>query len=144
MNRVERVVDRLPEGFAALRSEADAEGFRNMTRLADDWASGTERFTDPGALFAAYDADTLAGVGGVTREPSDPALLRMRRFYVRPAFRRRGHGEALVRAVLDLARGHVLLVHSSDVAMPFWDAAGFGRSTRPGITHERAVGAGRR
>ena len=141
MSRVERVVTDLPAGFDALRTEADAEAFRNMARLAGDWASGAERFAGPGsALFAAFDGEVLAGMGGVTREPSDPGgpLLRMRRFYVRPAFRRRGHGEALVAAALDVARGHRVLVHSSDDAMRFWDAAGFARSIRPGITHEIA------
>lgn len=53
MSRVERVVTDLPADFDALRAEADAEGFRNMSRLAGDWASGAERFAGPGsALFA--------------------------------------------------------------------------------------------
>lgn len=142
MSRIERVVSALPDGFDELRSDADDEGFRNMARLAADWASGAERFDAPGAaLFAAFDGDLLAGLGGVTREPTEPegALRRMRRFYVRPAFRRRGHGEALVAAALGTAQGNLVLVHSSAYAMPFWDAAGFDRSTRPGITHERAL-----
>lgn len=140
MSRIERVVDALPDGFDELRADADGEGFRNMARLAEDWASGVERFDEPGTgLFAAFDGALLAGLGGVTREPTDPDLVRMRRFYVRPAFRRRGHGEALVAAALDVARGNRVLVHSSGYAMRFWDAAGFDRSTRPGITHERAL-----
>jgi hypothetical protein len=30
-------------------------------------------------------------------------------------------------------------VHSSEHAMRFWDDVGFARSTRPGVTHERAL-----
>jgi hypothetical protein len=45
----------------------------------------------------------------------------------------------LARAVLDASRGNVLLVHSSEYAMRFWDDVGFARSARPGITHERAL-----
>lgn len=142
MSRVERVVAALPDGFDDLRADADAEGFGNMARLAADWTGGVERFDAPGtALFAALDGGVLAGLGGVTREPTDPggAVRRMRRFYVRPAFRRRGHGEALVAAALRVAGGNLVLVHSSEHAMRFWDDVGFARSTRPGVTHERAL-----
>ena len=144
MGRIERVGDRLPEGLDTLRAAAQDEGFRHLTRLVADWESALERFEAPGcALFAVFDAEELVGVGGLTREPTAPEapLLRARRFYVHPAFRRRGHGEALVDAVVAVARDHadVLLVHSSVGAMSFWDAAGFARSVRPGITHELAV-----
>jgi GNAT superfamily N-acetyltransferase len=75
----------------------------------------------------------------VTRDPVHPAALRVRRFYVHPDLRRRGHGETLANAVLEHSRGHLLLVHSSEYAMRFWDDVGFARSTRPGITQERAL-----
>lgn len=50
------------------------------------------RFDHPGeSLLAAHHAGELVGVGGVTAEPL-AGRYRMRRFYVRPAFRHRGIG----------------------------------------------------
>ena len=65
----------------------------NRRRLASDWASGAMRFDRPGeALLAAYSEGVLAAIGGITIDPIVPDALRMRRFYVRPAFRRTGIG----------------------------------------------------
>ena len=38
MVQLVRVIDDLPDGFDALRAEADAEGFKAMSRLAAEWA----------------------------------------------------------------------------------------------------------
>ena len=47
------------------------------------------RFERPGeALLAAYSEGVLAAIGGITIDPIVPDALRMRRFNVRPAFRR--------------------------------------------------------
>jgi hypothetical protein len=74
-----------------MRREARAEGHQFLDRLASDWASGAMRFDRPGeALLAAYSEGVLAAIGGITIDPIVPDALRMRRFYVRPAFRRAG------------------------------------------------------
>ena len=95
MLQIVRVIDEFPEGFGALLAEAQAEGVRNMTLLAEQWTSGEQRFdADGAALFAAFVSGELAGVGGVSAESAHPAM-RMRRLYVRPIHRRSGVGRAL-------------------------------------------------
>ena len=95
------VRDALPAGFDALRAEALAEGFLQVERLAADWEAGTTRFDRDGeALLAARLNGVLVGIGGLTIEPVGPGALRMRRFYVRPVFRRIGVGRQLVTALL--------------------------------------------
>jgi GNAT superfamily N-acetyltransferase len=98
---LEPVVDDLPAGFDTLREEARAEGFRQVERLAADWTSRATRFDREGeALLAARVNGVLAGIGGLTLEPVITGAVRMRRFYVRPAFRRSGVGRELARALL--------------------------------------------
>ena len=85
--RLKRVVTELPAGFDVLGAEARAEGYRHIERLADEWIAGIMRFDHEGeALIAATLGLELAGIGGLTIDPSQPGPLRMRRFYVRAAF----------------------------------------------------------
>jgi GNAT superfamily N-acetyltransferase len=135
-----RIFDELPDGFDDLVAEASGEGVRNMALLADGWAKGA-RFQDDGeALLAAYLVGELAGVGGMTVEPasSEPAR-RLRRFYVRPAMRRRGVATALASALIHegLDRVGLLTVNAgaSEVAGPFWEAQGFVADTSGPWTH---------
>src|SRR6516165_2427977 len=91
MPTLQRVIEELPATLAALREEARAEGYRFVERLVTDWESGTIRFDRQGeALLAARLHCVLAGIGGLTFHPVVPDALRMRRFYVRPAYRRSG------------------------------------------------------
>jgi len=41
MLTLQPVVDRLPVGFDAIRTEAGAEGYRFIERLIEEWAIGT-------------------------------------------------------------------------------------------------------
>jgi hypothetical protein len=92
--RFHRVVDELPA--------ARAEGHNFLDRLANDWASGAIRFDRYGeALLAAYSDDILASIGGITVDRVAPDALRMRRFYVRSAFRRAGIGREIAHALLE-------------------------------------------
>jgi GNAT superfamily N-acetyltransferase len=103
---LEPVLDALPVGFDALRAEALAEGFRQVERLAADWEAGKTRFDRAGeTLLAARLSGVLVGIGGLTMEPVVLGALRMRRFYVRPAFRRIGVGRQLVTWPAWLASG---------------------------------------
>ncbi|MDZ4374430.1 MAG: GNAT family N-acetyltransferase [Phenylobacterium sp.] len=128
MVQLVRVQDALPEGFAYLRSEADAEGFRAMSRLAAEWAATPEMFA---CLLAAPDGMSgLDGIGGLTLEPepAGQAAMRMRRLYVRPGARRRGVGRTLVNALLQEALDGVSLVTinaGGTLAPAFWEALGF-------------------
>ena len=91
MLQLVRIFDELPDGFDDLVAEASGEGVRNMALLADGWAQGARFQHDGEALLAAFLAGDLAGIGALSVEPaaSEPAR-RLRRFYVRPAMRRRG------------------------------------------------------
>jgi GNAT superfamily N-acetyltransferase len=127
----------LPAGFDTLRAEARGEGFRQIERLATDWETHTTRFNREGeALLAAHMNEVLAGVGGLTIEPVVPDALRMRRFYVRPAFRRAGVGRELVMALLVRTHSDQLItVNAAPRSVSFWESIGFTPDQRDGHTH---------
>lgn len=140
-----RVVETLPDGFDVILRAAESEGVRNMAMLAVQWASGEQRFDEPGALFGALVDGDLAGVGGVTVEAgaSQPAM-RMRRLYVLPMFRRFGVGRRLAGAMMQqgFQAAPLLTVNAaaSEAAGPFWEAIGFERTdATPGATHAQRL-----
>jgi GNAT superfamily N-acetyltransferase len=143
--RIDRVVEALPTGFETMRSEALAEGYRFLERLATDWASGPLRFTKPGEMLLAASSDgVLAGIGGLTVDPVLPEALRMRRFYVRKAFRRFGIGQRLAAALLEqaIARGCPVTVNAAPGSAAFWESLGFLPDERDGHTHLLGVSPG--
>ena len=136
--RLERVITELPAGFDLLRAEARAEGFRHVDRLADEWKAGTMRFDRQGEVFiAAHLHEDLAGLGGLTIDPSQPDALRMRRFYVRAPFRRAGIGRAIAEDLLAQARafGRPVTVNAGAGSEPFWLSLGFVSEVCNGHTH---------
>jgi len=115
----------LPDGFDALRTEADAEGHRYMSRLATEWIEAPELFI---ALLAARQDGTLLGIGGMTSEPTEPTAIRMRRLYVVRAGRGQGVARSIVNALLNEALGQTDLVTvyaGNPGAERFWEALGF-------------------
>src|SRR5271168_3003974 len=104
----------LPEpGVEILQSEAQVEGYDFIEALVEDWESGTNRFDAPGeALCGCLDQGLLVAVGGLNCDPfaGRPDVGRIRRVYVRPAWRNRGIGRALVTALVDEARTHFACV----------------------------------
>jgi GNAT superfamily N-acetyltransferase len=131
------VRDALPAGFDALRADALAEGFRQVERLAADCEAGGTRFDRDGeALLAVRLHGVLVGIGGLTIEPVVPGALRMRRFYVRPAFRRIGVGRHLVTALLAHVDGdRSITVNAAPASIAFWESLGFNPDPRDGHTH---------
>ena len=131
----------LPAGFDTLRDEARDEGHAHMERLAADWVTGVNRFDAAGeALLSAFVAGTLAGIGGITIDPAGTTALRMRRFYVRPAFRRHGVGRRMAEALIaqaSHASEHLVLNAETELAARFWEALGFVPDRRDGHTHVR-------
>lgn len=129
----------LPDRFELLRAEAAAEGFNHIETLWTEWQDGTNRFSRPGEMLAAATIDgELAGLGGITEDFVDRAGLRMRRFYVRPGFRRRGVAGALASFVLEqtVPLGRPITLHTETVeGAAFWEAMGFVRIEREKTTH---------
>jgi GNAT superfamily N-acetyltransferase len=136
--RLDEVVDGLPAGFEALRTESQAEGYRHLDRLAADWASGAIRFKgNHEALLVACFGGDLAAIGGLTLDPVIPDALRMRRFYVAKRFRRCGIGRRLAAALLERSAqaGYPVTVNAAAGSAPFWEALGFVADKRDGHTH---------
>lgn len=136
--RLVRVTEALPDGFAALRAQAEVEGDRHLGRLAAEWAERPAMFH---ALMTAWRDGGLVAVGAITDEPEPAAesAWRMRRLYVAPAVRRQGVARTLVNALLQEALGAVRLVtvHAPAAeAGRFWEAMGFAAVAGRAWSHE--------
>ena len=109
-----------------LLTESEAEGYRFIRRLREDWLSGANRFDRPGeALFGCHEGGRLVAIGGLNRQSG--TVGRLRRVYVRPGVRRKGVGRALV--------GHIL-AHASQ----FFDTVVLRTDTVGGDAFYRALG----
>jgi GNAT superfamily N-acetyltransferase len=134
----EPAVGALPQGLDVLRREAQAEGFRFVERLATEWASGEKRFDRVGEILLALRVTgELAGIGGLTVDSVVAGAPRMRRFYIRPAFRRHGLGRLLAQSLLDRARasGRLVTVNAGAGSERFWEALGFRSAPADGHSH---------
>lgn len=123
--------------LSAIDCRRRSQSHLHITRLIGDWSAGAVRFERDGErLLAAYVAEGLAGIGGMTIEPTMSGALRMRRFYIRPAMRRRGIGRMLALSLLDHARPccSIVTVHvGNDAAAKFWESLGFQPRARTAI-----------
>ncbi|MBF9033599.1 GNAT family N-acetyltransferase [Rhodobacterales bacterium HKCCE2091] len=139
-----RVRDRLPDGFAALAAQAEAEGFAHMRRLAVDWASGVLRFDGSGeVLLSAWSGGRLVGIGGLTRDPDVSGALRMRRFHVLPGLRGQGIGTALALRLMADASAPLTVNPGNPAAARFWESLGFERHGDGPPSHRHAPIAAR-
>jgi GNAT superfamily N-acetyltransferase len=94
-------------GLESLQSEAQAEGYDFIDTLVEEWASAENRFDAPGEILCGHlDQGRLVAVGGLNCDPfaGRPDMGRIRRVYVRPAWRDKGIGRALVIALVEHAR----------------------------------------
>ncbi len=127
--------------------ESEAEWFRFLTRMQEEWRSGTNRFSLPGeGLFEARQDGRLAGICGLNVDPfaGDITVGRLRRMYVSKNSRRSGVGTALVNAAMAHAKGKFRVVRlrtDSEDAAAFYVACGFRVTDGTGrSTHEIVVG----
>lgn len=131
--RIERLTKASPDLFDALVAESERVGYRFVRRLADEWASGANRFDRPGeALFAARMDGRLIGACGLNVDPYMPGLGvgRVRHLYVLADYRRLGVGRRLVEQVLDAARGRfewLRLSTQNPAAARLYEQLGFER-----------------
>jgi GNAT superfamily N-acetyltransferase len=105
---VDPVRDLPSDALAPLIAESEREGWQFVRRLADEWTVGSNRFDRPGeGLFVARLGGSIIGVCGLNADPyaADGAIGRVRRLYVLRAYRGRGVGRQLVRAVIAAATG---------------------------------------
>jgi len=106
MRAIQQIELPLP-GIEQLQREALDEGYKFIQRLLEEWSSGENRFDAPGEILCGcMDQGVLVAVGGLNRDPyaalSD--VGRIRRVYVRHAWRNKGIGEALVTTLVENAR----------------------------------------
>ena len=140
--QIERLTEASPLLFDALVAESESVGYRFVRRLADEWASGSNRFDRPGeALFAAWMNGRLIGACGLNVDPytKTDGVGRVRRLYVLSAYRRLGVGGQLVGRVIDAARGRferLRLSTQNPEAARLYERMGFARSAgAPDHTH---------
>jgi GNAT superfamily N-acetyltransferase len=127
--------------FDALCAEARGEGYNFLDTLAREWETGANRFDGRGEiLLGCFYGEELAALGGLNRDPfaGRPEIGRLRRIYVRAAWRRKGMGAAVVIALLDRARGHfscVRLRAENPAAARLYERLGFVSIPDPSATH---------
>jgi GNAT superfamily N-acetyltransferase len=128
-------------GLDRLQSEAREEGYRFIDTLVEECASAKNRFDAPGeALCGHLDHGLLVAVGGLNVDPfaGRPDMGRIRRVYVRHAWRNKGVGRALVTALVEQARNHfrcVRLRAENAGAARLYERIGFVPVSSPDATH---------
>jgi GNAT superfamily N-acetyltransferase len=128
-------------GMERLQSEAFAEGYDFVQTLVEEWASAENRFSAPGETLCGHlEQGLLVAVGGLNCDPfgGRPDMGRIRRVYVRPAWRNKGIGRALVISLIDQARTHfrcVRLRAENEEAARLYERIGFSPLESPDATH---------
>lgn len=128
-------------GFQQLMAEASAERYNFMNTLAAEWASGSNRFDAPGEILCGHaDEGLVVAVGGVNIDPyvGRPNVGRLRRIYVRPAWRNRGIGRALVSTLVEKAGKdfeYLRLRAENPAAIRLYESMGFTAIVDPAATH---------
>jgi GNAT superfamily N-acetyltransferase len=128
-------------GMQRLRAEAKEEGYDFVETLVEDWESTRNRFDAAGeALMGGLDDELLIAVGGLNCDPfaGRPDMGRIRRVYVRQAWRNQGIGGALVTALVHEARAHfrcVRLRAENTEAARLYERIGFAATPGPDATH---------
>ena len=124
-----------------LRADARQEGFLFIERLWKEWQNGKNRFDAPGEmLYGCMDKSELVAIGGLNQDPfaGRSGVGRIRRVYVRPAWRNRGIGDALVHALIENARKNFVSLHlrtDNPAAARLYERIGFSRSSISNATH---------
>lgn len=140
MFQIEEISLPLP-GLKDLQSEAVAESYEFIERLVREWESGANRFDGPGeALCGHLESGMLVAVGGLNCDPfaGRPDVGRIRRVYVRPAWRGKGIGRALVTELVNQAGktfSSVRLRAVNPGAARLYERLGFQPIEDPSATH---------
>lgn len=139
-----KVIDDLSKvEVSKLVEESEAEGYRFLRRLVNQYEDGTNTFNKAGeVLYGVWDhTGELVAIGGLNRDPySDKSGVgRLRRFYISEHARRQGIGTKLLREILDFGKSHfkeIVVRTDSSAADAFYRANGFsGGLGMPEATH---------
>jgi GNAT superfamily N-acetyltransferase len=128
-------------GLEELHAEAKKDGYNFIDTLVEEWAGGVNRFEAPGEVLCGHlNHGQLVAVGGLTIDPftAEPHTGRIRRVYVRSAWRNQGVGRALVSTLVEVARKsfrHVRLRAENASAARLYESMGFTPINDPGATH---------
>jgi len=128
-------------GMEQLQVEALQEGVLFIERLWEEWQNGMNRFAAPGEkLYGYMDQAVLVAIGGLNQDPFDGrrGVGRIRRVYVRPAWRNKGIGEALVHTLVENARTSFTTLHlrtENPTAARLYERVGFSRRLALNATH---------
>jgi GNAT superfamily N-acetyltransferase len=138
---IERIFD-LPSDIQGLMVESQAEGFRFLKRLVDDYHSGVNRFEHVGeALMVARSQGRVIAIGGINNVDG---VGRLRRFYVTGQYRRAGVGRQLLKELeLHAATSFADLVLFTDTteASQFYEANGYTRVNEHDVSHRKVLSA---
>ncbi|HKC26234.1 MAG TPA: GNAT family N-acetyltransferase [Thermoanaerobaculia bacterium] len=142
-----RLIDLTDRDFLPLVAESEAEGFRFVRRVHDEWRNAASRFDAPGeALLGVFDGGALVGICGLSRDPyaKDPRIGRLRNLYVVRARRGQGLGAALAREVIRLASSSFEVLRlraATPESASLYEALGFTLVTdEPDATHVMRFG----
>lgn len=134
-------IDLLSPGIGPLRAEALQENYQFIEKLVSEWASGENRFSAPGeVLCGSIQHGLLVAVGGLNRDPflDTNGVGRIRRLYVRPAWRKQGLGTAMISWLLNHGRQNfdcVRLRAENPAAAHLYEKLGFMPIDDPNATH---------
>jgi GNAT superfamily N-acetyltransferase len=140
MTAIQKIELPIP-GMESLQSEALAEGFGFILTLVEQWASAENRFDAPGEILCGHlDQGLLVAVGALNIDPfaGDNEIGRIRKIYVRPAWRNKGVGRALVTTLVEEARKSfraVRLRADNMNAARLYEKIGFAPIESPDATH---------
>jgi GNAT superfamily N-acetyltransferase len=140
--RVTPAATLLPDGVAPLAVHADQEGVLIVATVLERWEDESERYRGRGeAILAAVVDDEVVGIGALSHCPYLEGALRMRRFYVAPAWRRHGVARSLAEELIAAGDAYTDLItcnaRASAAAAPFWESVRFVPTDVEGITHVR-------
>lgn len=133
-------INKRPIGLKELVCESELEGFRFLTRLSNEFDSSGKAFDQQGeTLMVARDADRLIAIGGISNHDG---VARLRRFYVKKAYRKLGVGTLLLQNLEMFASQYfscITLFTDTASASKFYEARGYLPVAEPRVSHQKSL-----
>ena len=141
--KVEEIRNLSEVDVSKLVEESEAEGYRFLRRLVEQYEDGTNTFDKPGEILYGVQnhKGRLIAIGGLNRDPytDKEGIGRLRRFYISPEERREGIGTRLLNKIIEHGQEHfseIVVRTDSSSADAFYRANGFsGDLGLPDATH---------